>query len=159
MLFNENKFDVVQQMISDIPFLLNSLRSSDRTLLIEAASVSDVRFFKFLVQFDQDFAVVDEYGRNVAHWIVRNKVNCVELLNMLKHETPTLFRYLINHLDKDGDSPLHVAAWFNKYELIEYLFEHGANVNARNKNRELPDNQRDCDQKTKSLIREYRDIW
>ena len=75
---------------------------------------------------------------------------------MLKQTTPILFQSLINHLDKDGDSPLHVAAWFNKYSLINYLIENGANINAKNKNGELPDKQRDCDRDTKTLIQDYR---
>ena len=79
------------------------------------------------------------------------------LLKSLRDEiTRETFARLINHLDVDGDSPLHRAVRRNNHNTIKYLIQNGANVNVRNKTGELPEEQERCNDETKQLIRSYR---
>ena len=47
---------------------------------------------------------------------------------------PHLYRY-INELEKEhGWTPLIVAAYYNSFEVVKFLVEHGADINTRNYN-------------------------
>ena len=43
-------------------------------------------------------------------------------------------RDLVNALDTDGSTPLHCAAWKGHIEMVAFLLEAGAKVNAHNQN-------------------------
>jgi ankyrin repeat protein len=42
--------------------------------------------------------------------------------------------YLINARDKDGSTPLHCAVWKGHQQVVAFLLEAGADVNAHNEN-------------------------
>ena len=159
MLFSE-QFDLVKQMIDDNEYLLESLRDDyNQTLLMKVAwSWWYFSSFKFLIEFPQDFSVVDFTEQNIMHWIVSNvDYRVLVMLESLRDEiTRETFVRLINHLNVNGNSPLHVAAWWNRHNTIKYLIQNGANVNVRNKYGELPEEHGLCNDETKQLIRSYR---
>lgn len=44
----------------------------------------------------------------------------------------------VNAQDEDGDTPLHLAAFFEQYKMVELLGEAGANVDAKNRFLDTP---------------------
>ena len=44
----------------------------------------------------------------------------------------------VNAKDKEGDTPLHLAANWGRKEVVEYLVEQGADIRAKNKEGKLP---------------------
>ena len=146
-------------MIDDNEYLLESLREDrNQTLLMEVAWLS-FSLFEFLVQFPQDFSVVDFTESNIIHCIVVNgdDDDRVMMLKSLKDEiTRETFACLINHLDVGGNSPLHLATWCNHQNTIKFLIKNGANVNIRNKSGQFPEEKGWCNDKTKKLILSYR---
>ena len=161
MLLRE-QFDIVKQMIDDNEYLLESLRDNrNETLLMSVTWRRSFSSFKFLIEFPQDFSVVDFTEWNIIHWIVWNVLNdddSVMMMKSLRDEiTRETFTRLINHLDVDDDSPLHFVARWNRHNMIKFLIQNGANVNVRNKTGELPEEQEGrCKDETKQLIRSYR---
>ena len=163
MLLRE-QFDIVKQMIDDNEYLLESLRGNDnQTLLMKVAWLrSSFYSFKFLIEFPQDFSVVNFTEWNIIHYIVVDVYDdddsALMMLKSLRDEiTRETFARLINHLDVNGNSPLHDAAWWNRHNTIKFLIQNGANVNVRNERGELPEEQEQgCNNETKQLIQSYR---
>lgn len=158
MLLNE-RFDTLQRMFDNIPFVNESLRDDhDGTLLMLAAGSSHFRSFQFLLPYVRDFNCVDENGWNVAHYIAFFKDDDgVEMFELIKKEmTFETFHHFINKLDDYDESPLHKAVYENKRNTIKYLIANGANVNVRSKRGKLPDEHYECDDETKRIIRQHR---
>ena len=62
----------------------------------------------------------------------------------------------INRPDKEGDTPLHWAAYYNNFELVKYLVSKGADPNSKNKYRLSPAEEAyNYNSATKVKIREY----
>ncbi|MGC9105409.1 MAG: ankyrin repeat domain-containing protein [Thermoprotei archaeon] len=66
-------------------------------------------------------------------------VNCEELFEAVEEGDLQRVKYLVeihqcdvNIRDKDGNTPLHLAAWYGYLDIVKFLVEHGADVNARN---------------------------
>jgi len=121
---------VFKEMISDDPSMLSWLRNGlDQTLLIRAASQGEPHKFQFLVQFDQDFSVVDKYERNVLHWIVFGfyKSHCVlDKLKLVERsvENKSFFHLLVKAQDIYGNSPLTYAQRHNDHEAAQFLSQY-----------------------------------
>ena len=159
-ILRKKRYDVMKEMIEDIPFLLESLRGyDDATLLMSVALFkTDVDLFRFLLSFDQDLNIVNEDGLNIVRYIVIGDVNVVvEKLDVLTTKTTNiLFKSLINRLDKYGQSPLHRAAELNNHKTIIYLIENEANLNIRDNKHRLPEEHEDCNEETKLIFQRYR---
>jgi len=158
-MLRKRQFDVVEQMIIDIPHMLTSFRGfADTTLLMNAGLLMNPRIFQFLVQFEQDFTVVDRRRHNITYYICQSRIyGIVEKFDLLKSRTShQAFTRLLNHLDDHGDSIIHFAAAMNNHIVINYLIENDADVNIRNNEGELPEDNKHCDKETKRLIRQHR---
>jgi len=157
-MLRKRQFDVVEQMIIDIPHMLTSFRGvADTTLLMNAGLLMNSRIFQFLVQFEQDFTVVDRYRNNIAHYTAWGVKDAVQRFDLIKSRTSyQTFTRLLNGLNKGGNSALHYAALKNNHTLIKYLIENDADVNIRNNEGELPEDNKHCDKETKRLIRQHR---
>ena len=62
----------------------------------------------------------------------------------------------VNIQDLDGRTPLHLAAYDNCHRTIETIIKLGGDVNLKNDDNQLPDEQDDCDDETKRMIRSSR---
>ena len=165
-LLKKKQFKHFEKLLQVKPLLLSSLRNhfNGETLLMEAAWLRHIDVFEYLLRFDIDLTTVDERGNNVVFWIVTALVDFktsltdkkMILLEKLKTKRNNL-EELINHVDDiDGNSSLHHAARLNRHELISFLLANNANVNKRNAEHRLPEEQEDCDFYTTALIQKQR---
>ena len=65
----------------------------------------------------------------------------------------------VNLKDRWGQTPLHHAARNNSHRTIETIIKLGGDVNHRNNRNQLPDEQDDCDDETRRIIRSSRKWW
>ena len=133
--------------------IINCLRSvNNDTLLMYTAFYTEEEVFDHLINIPQDFAIVNNYKSNIIHQIAWSSKESM-LIKILKK---TNVENLINKKDRNGNTPLHYAAFQNKHEMIRQLLLLGSDVNARNEKNELPDEQSECDEVTKRLIQSRR---
>ena len=118
--------------------------------------VYDEDVFNYLINFTQDFSVVDEYGRNIVHWIARSPDDDVRSRMLMKLSEKTNVESFINNKDHDGQTPLHYAACNNSHRLIETIVKLGGDVNTKDNYNELPDEQDNCDDETKRILQRLR---
>ena len=94
----------------------------------------------------------DRWGRTPLHRAARNNHHrTIETIIKLGGD--------VNLKDDDGQTPLHFAALFNNHRAIETIIKLGGDVNHRNNRNQLPDEQDDCDDETKRIIRSSRKWW
>ena len=121
----------------------------------------DEDVFNYLINFTQDFSVVDGSGYNIVHRIAfsyHDDVVCSRLLMKLSEKTNV--ESFINNKDHHfGQTPLHVAASNNRHRLIETIVKLGGDVNIKDKYNRLPDEQDECDDETKRIIQRLRRQW
>ena len=144
-------------MVHENHHLINCLRNDyDRTLLMHAVWWNDDVVFDYLIEKSQDFSIVNRSGWNIIHWIAlsRDDEKCESQLIKLFHKTNV--ESLINERDVGGNTPLHHAAQENKHQTIAWLISMGSDVNVRNNFNKLPDEDDDCDDETKRIIRQSR---
>lgn len=60
------------------------------------------------------------------------------ILTRIEEKHTSRFNKVVNAQDRDGDTPLHLAAYNGKLDVIEYLISKGANVNAKSKDNWVP---------------------
>ena len=79
-----------------------------------------------LLELNQDFNYVDEYGRSILHRIVlrSDDIKFVTELATLGAN--------VNIRDESGDAPLHLAATFGHVQIVIELIRLGANINIQN---------------------------
>ena len=123
---------------------------------MNAVVFDDDDVFDHLIQMTQDFSIVNRGGHNIIHRIASFRDNKVgeSRLNKLSHKTNV--KNLINERNNSGQTPLHIAAVWNKHQTIKTLISLGSDVNVRNNNNKLPDEYVWCDDETKRIIRQSR---
>ena len=77
----------------------------------------------------------------------------VDMLKKLDGNQMTLG--VVNQRNIFKETPLHIAARKNKYEAVEWLFEHGADVSIRNHAGDLAGEDLMSDDRTKQLFRNH----
>ena len=145
-------------MIQSIPHLINSLRSDsfDYTLLMRVVDYEDDDVLDHLLDIPQDFNVLNGGGRNIIHHIVWSSDDDRNARRLIKLSKKTDVGSLINKQNVYGNTPLHLAARYNKHQTIKQLLNFGCDVNLRDKYDELPEEHSRCDEVTKELIRKAR---
>ncbi|KAL5022245.1 hypothetical protein ScPMuIL_001400 [Solemya velum] len=73
---------------------------------------------------------------------------CLEMLKLMHEKQPDRFLEAINIEDVLQMAPLHRAALFNHFTVVEYLLDKGANINAR-----------DCNDRTALLLAASKGNW
>ena len=119
---------------------------------------NDDHVFDYLIKKPQDFSVVARDGEDIINYIALSFRGDDEISEsqLIKLSHKTNVESLINKRNVHGDTPLHVAARWNNYRTIARLISMGSDVNVRNNYNELPDENNDCDDETKSIIRQSR---
>uniref|UniRef100_A0A7M5XHT1 Ankyrin repeat domain-containing protein n=1 Tax=Clytia hemisphaerica TaxID=252671 RepID=A0A7M5XHT1_9CNID len=156
-IMHEKNFTKFEQIFQQKPNIVNSLRDgypfAGRTLLMWAVGGED-RFdvFVHLLKYPQDFSLVDNDGWNVFHHVGRDgKVRHLE-----KFDQQTIEMLINGRDDLNNSTPLQVAAFFNKYDVIRWLLAKGANPELEDKYGRRPDERPDCDGVTKEIFRSFR---
>ena len=113
--------------------------------------------FNYLINFTQDFSVVDKNGWNIVHYIAFFPYDDDDRSRMLmKLSEKTNVESFINNKTHYGETPLHCAAHLNHHRLIETIVKLGGDVNIKDNDNRLPDEQDDCDDETKSILQRLR---
>jgi len=107
--------------------------------------------FVHLMDYPQDFSLVDNDGRNVLHWV--GWEGTVRHLEMFDQQT---IKMLIDGGDKMNLTPLHFAAMNNNHDVIRWLLAKGADHEFENNRGQRPDEQRGCDGVTKEIFGSFR---
>ena len=56
----------------------------------------------------------------------------------------------INNIDNEGNTPLHIASYWNNEKIVKLLVDNGASLNVKNNLREIP-----ADRTDNKKIREF----
>ena len=117
--------------------------------------------FNYLINFTQDFSVVDEDGYNIVHLIALSLYDddVVGSRMLMKLSEKTNVESFINNKDHNGRTPLHWAARKNRHRLIETIVKMGGDVNKKDNDNQLPDEQDLCGDETKRIIQRLRRQW
>ena len=110
--------------------------------------------FNYLINFTQDFSVVDESGYNIVHYIaLSSRYDDVGSRMLMKLSEKTNVKSFINNKTHDyRKTPLHLAARYNSHRLIETIVKLGGDVKMKDKYNRLPDEHNDCDDETKRIL-------
>ncbi|XP_066913790.1 uncharacterized protein [Clytia hemisphaerica] len=151
-ILEEKKFAKFEEIFQQNANIVNSLRDyRGQTLLMMAARDDRFDVFVHLMDYPQDFSIVDSYGRNVLHWV--GLWGEVRYLEMFDQQT---IKMLINGRDEYNETPLHWAAQYNKHDVIRWLLAKGADPELKNISGQRPDELRECDGVTKEIFRSFR---
>lgn len=104
-------------------FDINSKDENGITLLHKLTKEGDLIGVKSLLEYEADFNVVDNENRNPLHYAII-------------HEHKKIAKLLVNQLtinskDKNGFTPLHLAALQDDTELIDFFIAKGAKINEK----------------------------
>ena len=110
-----------------------------------------------LLQTELDPLAVDENGWTHIHWAVfaddSESLNRLIEIGVFNIDPPTntegkfggkgnrrakLLGEQMDNWDNDGETPLHIAAWFNRSAAASILIANGADVNAKNEFGSMP---------------------
>ncbi|XP_066936287.1 uncharacterized protein [Clytia hemisphaerica] len=159
-ILREKKFAKFEEIFQQNPNIVslryghaNYLGYEDRTLLMWAVLEDRFDVFVHLMNYPQDFSLVDTGGYNILHHVgFYGKVRHLE-----KFDQQTI-KMLIDGRDVRNETPLHVAARHSKHDVIRWLLAKGADHELENDRGERPDEQRFgyCDGVTKKIIRSFR---
>ena len=124
---------------------------------MKAARIKRKDIVGYLLNQPHDLSVVDDDGWNVLHCIVWCNDDDVafELLKSL--EISQLNDDVINKQDNYKDTPLHLAAMFNKHKSMVWLMDQGADRSLKNVRRQRPDEY--GSDETKNIIRNFKKWW
>ena len=156
-MLSDKKFDDVSRIIKQQPNLINSMRGErGYTFLMYAAYNNRKDIVEYILNQRHDLSVVDNNGWNVLHHIVLFNDDDVafELLNSL--DISQLNDDVINKQNIYKQTPLHIAAWFNKHKSIVWLMDQGADRSLKNKYGQRPGEDDECSNGTKNIIRNFK---
>ncbi|XP_066928302.1 uncharacterized protein [Clytia hemisphaerica] len=152
-ILKEKKFAKFEEIFHQKPNIVNSMRGVfGYTLLMEAVVEDRFDVFVHLMNYPQDFSLVDnEDGLNVLHLV--GYYGTVRHLEQFDQQT---IKKLINGRDGWNRTSLHRAAQGNNHDVIRWLLAKGADHELKNKDGQRPDEHPDCDGFTKEIFRSFR---
>ena len=128
------------------PLSVNMMALADKKgQLIKAIQNNDTNEFKIALASARDDSSADEL-RNLLyksptdcsllhHAVWYNRLEMVEQLLKQANNDGTILHSLVN---SQGDTPLHIAAFFGHYELVEKLLTYGHSTAVVNKSQQSP---------------------
>ena len=149
-------FNTFDEIIENNPNIVSSLRDNgNRTLLMNAVLMKNFDAFKHILLYGQDFTVVDENNSNVFHWIPASCPDelAVKMFDLINQKHIVQWKNVLNHQDKYKGTTLHTAAWHNKHQTIQWMMQKRIDTQIRDEDGRRPDEQNECDEETKKLIR------
>ena len=119
--------------------------------------------FNYLINFTQDFSVVNKHGWNIVHRIAFFRNNddddVVPSRMLMKLSEKTNVEILINNKTHNGRTPLHWAARRNHHRVVETIVKLGGDFNIKDNDNRLPDEYDECDDETILIIQRLRRQW
>ena len=110
------KNDVVETLVKKDKELLNLKNAKGETALLVAGSGSLIEVVNYLLENEADIYSVDSAGENILHNAVReSRIDLVEVL---------LKRDMEIRPSHTGRTPLHLACFHNKHELVSKFLDH-----------------------------------
>lgn len=127
----QSQLDVLDEWLGKTP----DLRATDdknKTLLFHAVADGKHAAAEMLLQkgADPNLGISAPYRTLLETAINNSDKPMVELL--LKHKAR------VNEQDRDGDTPLHHAAWIYNRDIVMILLDHGADVTIKDNKRNTP---------------------
>ena len=118
--------EVIELMLSHVPNIDSRTKMSSTPLMI--AAVNDkLQAVKCLLEQGADPSLQDNDGWNMLHYASRGgNPEVIEL--MLSHVSS------IDSITKEGDTPLMIAADYDKLQAVKYLLKQGADPSLQNNN-------------------------
>ena len=158
-MLKDKKFDDVSRIINKQPNLINSMRrewGGGSTFLMKAARNNRKDIVGYISNQQHDLSVVNDYGFNVLHLIVRWNDDDVTIEMLKRLDISQLNDDVINKQNNDKRTPLHYAAMFNKHKSIVWLMDQGADRSLKDDYGLRPDEDRRCSDETKNIIRNFK---
>ena len=121
----ENKTDEIKKLVK-AGYDINKCIEKGATPLILACSADSYNSAKILIELGADINVTDANGRTPLMFAaINNSVYCAKVLLAQKD-------IQIEQKDQDGTTALLFAAANNSFEVLQFLIEAGADINAIN---------------------------
>ena len=90
---------------------------------------------------DEAISILDEDGNTIVHLLAMEEEDEKEILRAIDDlmKGPN-WRYngLIDGTNSNGTTPLHIASWYGYLSVVDYLVDHGGDVNKADKYGETP---------------------
>lgn len=107
--------------------VINALTSMKETPILLAASMGHGDLVALLLEYGADPSVADNIGELPLHWA--SKRGFLQVVRVLLEKG---HRADINHISRDGWSPLSLAALFGHVDIVKLLLHFGANLSGCN---------------------------
>ncbi|XP_062595771.1 putative ankyrin repeat protein RF_0381 isoform X1 [Saccostrea cucullata] len=119
------KMDMCRYLVNTYPYLLNVIDKNGGNVLHDAAWGGNINVLKFLLKDPKGLKVdiKSKDGKSILHQCCLNGK-----LDMCKYLAET-YHWLINDIDKYGETVLHAAAWGGNIELLKFLIQYGFDIN------------------------------
>ncbi|KAI5734694.1 hypothetical protein M8J77_009566 [Diaphorina citri] len=94
---------------------------------LHIAATKNIRLVRLLLEYNVDVNAVDNLGNTVLHTVASIKTRDPTAVEILKTN-----RANVNINNKEGDTPLHIAARTGNYKMVRVLIDHGAHTECKN---------------------------
>lgn len=126
---NNTNYDEINDFLNKGVSVDKAVFDDGNNMLLLSAMQNRPELFKFALSHGANISYQNKAGQNVYHWISNN--NSLDGLKDLlaKNNSNTL----INQVDKQGKTPLHMAAIKNNLGNIDLLLKNSANIDIKDK--------------------------
>ena len=118
----------VQRSLEMVKFLLAhgaDVNSRSRSGVAPLMLATTLEIFNFLIERGADVYAVDQQQRNVLLWQIENSGSLAMIKALVEQ-----YHFDVNQTDEAGTSPLMLAVKRGNLDVVKYLVDRGANVNA-----------------------------
>lgn len=106
---------------------INDPFPDDGKSCLHIAATKNIRLVRLLLEYNVDVNAVDNLGNTVLHTVASIKTRDPTAVEILKTN-----RANVNIKNKEGDTPLHIAARTGNYKMVRVLIDHGAHTECKN---------------------------